>query len=47
MGAAYSVLVDGNEVNDFALTDYALAEQVAEIWVSMGYDDVKIEEIPS
>jgi hypothetical protein len=47
MSAAYSVLVGGNEVNDFALTDYALAEQVAEIWVSMGYDDVKIEEIPS
>ena len=47
MGAAYSVWVGGSEVNDFALTDYALAEQVADIWVSMGYDDVKVEEIPS
>ena len=47
MGSAYSVWVGGSEVNDFALTDYALAEQVADIWVSMGYDDVKIEEIPA
>lgn len=47
MSKAYSVWVGGSEVNDFALTDYALAEQVADIWVSMGYDDVKIEEILS
>lgn len=47
MSKAYSVWVGGNEVNDFALTDYSLAEQVADIWVSMGYDDVQIQEILS
>jgi hypothetical protein len=46
MSKAYSVLVNGNEVNDFALTDYPLAEQVAQIWVSMGYEDIQIKEIP-
>jgi hypothetical protein len=46
MSKAYSVWVNGNEVNDFALTDYSLAEQVARIWVSMGYEDIQIKEIP-
>jgi hypothetical protein len=46
MSKAYSVWVNGNEVNDFALTNYSLAEQVAQIWVSMGYEDIQIKEIP-
>ena len=46
MSKAYSVWVNGNEVNDFGLTSYDLAQRVAEIWVSMGYDDIQIKEIP-
>tara|TARA_R100001129_G_scaffold132840_1_gene94330 strand:+ start:1293 stop:1445 length:153 start_codon:yes stop_codon:yes gene_type:complete len=40
----YSVWVGGTEVNDCYFEDQ-LAFELAELYISMGYDDVAIEEI--
>ena len=40
----YSVWVGGTEVNDFYYEEQ-LAYELAELYISMDYDDVAIEEI--
>ena len=41
----WSVWVGGGEVNDYHLTTFAEAEELAQDWKNKGYDDVAIEEI--
>ena len=39
----YTVWVGGVEANDYHLTVHGLADAIAEIFVSEGYDDVVVE----
>ena len=41
----WSVWVGGLEVNDYHLTTFAEAEELARYWKDKGYDEVAIEEI--
>lgn len=41
----WSVWVGGLEVNDYHLTTFAEAEELAQDWKNKGYDEVAIEEI--
>lgn len=38
----YSVWVGGGEVNDHYITDYRTAQELADEYLSEGYDDVEI-----
>ena len=41
----WNVWVGGLEVNDYHLTTFAEAEELARYWKDKGYDEVAIEEI--
>lgn len=45
MNKKYSVWVDGVEINDYYIADLDQAERIAESWVSMGYEEVQVEEM--
>lgn len=42
----YTVWIGGGEVNDYLITDKMKAYYLAEYWDSMGFDDVRVEELP-
>ena len=41
----WSVWVGGGEINDYHLTTFAEAKELARYWKAKGYDEVVIEEI--
>ena len=45
MTKKYSVWVDGVEINDHYIDDLAQAERIAQSWLSMGYEEVQVEEM--
>lgn len=45
MKTRYTVWVGGGEINDYNIETLEEAKRISGYWVSLGYDDVIIEQI--